>query len=91
MSVDMSKLSQCNKNQLMEIVKSLSTQNEVLSTENTVLKQMNIFMEQTNKRLEKLERDQNLSAQYSRRDSIEISGIPSHISTDNLERVIKIY
>ena len=92
MSVDISKLNQYNKTQLMDIVKNLSAENGTLSAENIALKEMNTFMEQTNRRLEKLEREQNLHAQYSRRDSIEISGIPSQIRTEELEReVIKIY
>ena len=49
-------------------------------------------MEAMNDRLVKLEHEQNKSLQYSRRDSIEISGIPSNIRQKDLEgKVIKIF
>ena len=49
-------------------------------------------MERTNKRLEDLERNQNLSLQYQRRDSVEITGIPEDIDDARLEdEVIKMF
>ena len=59
---------------------------EKLSEENTALKELHKIMATTNERLVKLEREQNKSLQYSRRDSVEISGIPSTIHHDDLER-----
>ena len=44
------------------------------------------------KRMEEIEREQYKSAQYSRRDTVEITGIPGDIPTDALENeVIRIY
>ena len=49
-------------------------------------------MEATSKRLEELERAQYKSQQHSRRDSTEISGIPTTVQQKDLEaEVIKIY
>ena len=49
-------------------------------------------MESTNKRLDKLEREQNMSLQYTRRDTIEITGIPENVVSQKLEEeVLKIY
>ena len=63
-----------------------------LANENAVLKEIHKFVELTNKRLEKLEREQNRSLQYNRRNNIEISGIPANIPTNDLEKeVIKLY
>ena len=63
-----------------------------LSSENAVLKELQKYMEETNNRLEKLEREQYKSLQYSRRDTIEISGIPQPIRQNEFEKeVIKIY
>ena len=44
------------------------------------------------KRMEEIEREQFKSSQYSRRDTIEITGIPGDISNDALEdEIIRSY
>ena len=49
-------------------------------------------MNQSNERLEKLEREQNRHIQYQRRNTIEITGIPSTVKQDDLEeQVVKIF
>ena len=74
-----------SKAQLVDMVKKLTA-------ENAVLKEVQKFMEMTNKRLESLEREQYKMQQYSRRDTIEISGIPTSIEQNGLEdEVIKIF
>ena len=85
MSTDIKNLGNKTKNQLMEMVKKLAA-------ENALLIEVQDYMETTNKRLDKLEREQNLSLQYMRRDTIEITGIPADIGNQNLEEeVVKIY
>ena len=67
-----------SKAQLIQLI-------EKLSEENAALKEIHSFMDATTKRLVKIEREQNKALQYSRRDSIEISGIPPTVSQDVLE------
>ena len=63
-----------------------------LKYENSMLKDQQAFMERANKRLEDLERNHNLSLQYQRRDSVEITGIPEDIANARLEdEVIKMF
>ena len=84
-AIDATKLHGKSKNQLIEMVKALAQ-------ENAVLKEIQSHMEITSKRLEKLEREQNRSLQYMRRDTVEISGIPDNIAQKDLEReVVNIY
>ena len=60
--------------------------------ENMALKTVQSFMDSTLIRLEYLERIQNISLQYERRNTVEISGIPQDIATNKLEdEVIRIY
>ena len=74
-----------SKAQLIELVKKLSAENEIL-------KEVHRHMEITNTRLEKIEREQFKQQQYSRRDTVEICGIPSTILQENLEKeVVQIY
>ena len=50
------------------------------------------FQADTEKRMNDIERRQNLAEQYSRRDSIEITGIPKNINVKDIEgEVIKLY
>ena len=82
---DLANLGNKTKTQLLELVKKLAA-------ENTELKEMNQFMESTCKRLINLERQQNKSLQYMRRDTIEVSGIPTNIDQNSLENeVINIF
>ena len=84
-SVSFSPLTNLPKNELINMVLQLQA-------ENAGLVAMMKFMETTNNRMEKLEREQNKSLQYNRRNNIEITGIPTRIKTDALEdEVIKIY
>ena len=85
MNADLKNLTNKSKKDLIELVKKLAE-------ENAVLKDVQKFMETSNKRIEKLEREQNQTLQYMRRDSIEISGIPDSVSQKDLKaEVVKIY
>ena len=53
MSTDLKNLGNKTKNQLMEMVKKLAA-------ENALLMEVHDYMESSNKRLDKLEREQNL-------------------------------
>ena len=65
---------------------------EKLAAENAVLIEIQLYMEATNKKIEKLEKEQNKSLQYLRRDSIEIAGIPVRIKDEDLEEEVgRIY
>ena len=84
-AADLKNLGSKSKTQLIEMVKNLAAENEIY-------KELQHYMETTNKRLENLEREQNKSLQYMRRDSVEISGIPLEVPQASLEdAVIKIY
>ena len=70
------------KPQLIELIKSLKAEND-----NLKVNQVSV-----DDRITELERSHYLYLQYGRRNSVEISGIPSTIETENLEdEVIKIY
>ena len=78
-------LASLSKPKLIEMINNLKT-------ENNILKQMHDLMKQTNDRVEKLEREQNRNFQYQRRNTIEITGIPSTVRQADLEKeVVKIY
>ena len=82
---DSTNLSEFTKEELINLVLKLRN-------ENSTLKDDKAFIERTNKRLENLEREQNLSLQYNRRDSVEITGIPGNIENADLEdEVIKVF
>ena len=53
-----------------------------------VSKMHNDFKKLTNLRLYHLERSHNMFMQYNRRESFEIEGIPSTVSTDDLEEEV---
>ena len=59
MSTDIKNLGNKTKNQLMELVKKLAT-------ENALLMEVHDYMESTNKKLNKLEREQNFSSIYEK-------------------------
>ena len=72
-----------SKEDLIVMVKTLQSRNHDLEK---------TFMEKFDKRLEILERVQNSSLQYLRRDTVEISGIPVSVSQEKLEdEVIKLF
>ena len=83
---DEKKLAEFKKPHLVELVLELQKEkNNLLSQQQTKMKQMD-------DRLIELERSHYLYLQYGRRESIEISGIPSNIQQKELEtEVIKIY
>ena len=71
-----------SNNELIELVMKLKSD---------LTKVTEDFRKITNLRLYHLERNQNLSLQYGRRESFEISGIPETIPGDKLEdEVIEI-
>ena len=64
--------------------------------ENESIRQLNENINQSllkiNKRLEDLERRENVNLQYNRRNYVEISEIPANIPNNHLEKeVCKIY
>ena len=67
-----------NKKQLVDLI--LSSQDE-----NIKLKRCNYIMNDANKEIESLERRMNISDQYYRRESVEISGINADIDQNKLE------
>ena len=63
--------------------------NEKISSQFIVVKKVNALLE---KRVTELEKSQAKAEQYSRRNNVEISGIPHEILDNNLEdKVIDIY
>ena len=63
--------------------------NEKISSQFIVVKKVNALLE---KRVTELEKSQAKAEQYSRRNNVEISGIPREILDNNLEdKVIDIY
>ena len=78
-------LDRMKKNELIELILQLQTEKEAIREE-----QKNIS--DLNKRVIQLERSQFLYEQYGRRESIEISGIPTTVADAHLEdEVIKVY
>ena len=78
-------LNNLSKGKLIDMIKSLKL-------ENSILKEMHEHMAKSNERLERLEREQFKHFQYQRRDTIEISGIPTTVNQADLEKeVVKIY
>ena len=73
------------KAKLVELLLSLKTEVTSLNSRNTELNEIKSYMEATNKRIEALERQQNSTLQYYRRDTIEISGIPESVKQEDLE------
>ena len=74
-------LSKKNKKDLVALVLSLQE-------ENAELRRYSEFVTEAAKRIESLERRQNLSEQYNRRESIELSGINLDVKQENLEKTI---
>ena len=84
-NTDSTNLSEFTKEELINLVLKLRN-------ENSTLKNDKAFIERTNKRLENLEREHNLSLQYNRRESVEITGIPGNIENADLgDEVIKVF
>ena len=64
----------------------------VISLTNTVSKLQEDYSKVINLRLYNLERNFNMSQQYLRRDSLQITGIPTHINDAQIEdEVIEIF
>ena len=73
---------------LSENLAKLMESNEKLSSQFIVVKKVNTLLE---KHVIELEKSQAKAEQYSRRNNVEISGIPQEILDDNLEdKVINI-
>ena len=78
-------LDRMKKNELIDLILQLQTEKEEIREER------NSFVD-LHKRVVELERSQYLYEQYGRRESIEISGIPTTVADENLEdEVIKVY
>ena len=79
-------LAQLQPDQVIQLTLSLKAENDELkkSANETVAARYD-------ERLEKIEREINLTKQYIRRDTIEIAGVPSSVPDENVEaEVIKI-
>ena len=96
----MSNLKSLNKDQLMNMVKELKEENTELRGENDMLKtqleeiksQLSITKNTSDlliNRIINLERRQSAQEQYSRRECLEFSGIPSTINDNNLEDKVR--
>ena len=82
-SINANLLSDTSKEQLIEMVLGLNSKITQLHED---------FRKVTNLRFYHLERKVNMNSQYSRRDSLEITGIPKNINDDQLEdEVIEIF
>ena len=78
-------LDRMKKNELIDLVIQLQAEKEAIKEEQKQLVDLN-------KRVIELERSQYLYEQYGRRESIEISGIPTTVTIERLEEeVIKVY
>ena len=83
MENELQNLGNLSKERLIEIILSVNEKNEKLKDD---------YQKIINLRLYHLERDLNMSLQYSRRDTIEITGIPPVIEDQDLEKeVIEIF
>ena len=83
MDSDISNL--CNQiSKLNDTISQLHSTNEKIS-DLTVVKNVNAKLEE---RIISLEKSQAKSEQYSRRNNIELSGIPNDIPEDNLDKVV---
>ena len=72
-----------NKEQLVDMVLSLTQ---------TVSKMQEDYKAIINLRIYNLERNMNMMGQYSRRDTLEVSGIPLTVKDDELEKeMIEIF
>lgn len=79
-------LAELNSEQIVKLVLSLKDENDKLRSSAE-----EVIALKYEERLEKIEREINLSNQYSRRDSIEISGVPMSVPDADVEKeVIKI-
>ena len=84
MDTDISNL--CNQiSKLNDIITQLHSTNEKIRSELAVVKNVN---EKLEVRIINLEKNQAKSEQYSRRNNIELSGIPNDIPEDNLDKVL---
>ena len=63
----------------------LHSTNEKITSDLLVVKNVNAKLEE---RIISLEKSQDKSEQYSRRNNIELSGIPNDVPEDNLEKVV---
>ena len=84
MDTDISNL--CNQiSKLNDTITQLHSTNEKIRSELAVVKNVNKKLEV---RIINLEKNQAKSEQYSRRNNIELSGIPNDIPEDNLDKVL---
>ena len=82
---DVNKLNNFKKAELVELVVQLQKEKEILQTESK-------FMKNISQRVTELERSHNLYLQYGRRESVEISGIPTDVKDEDLEEaVLRVY
>ena len=83
MGLNANLLKEMSKDQLIEMVMGLNSKISQLHED---------FRKVTNLRLYHLERKLNMKSQYSRRDSLEITGIPKNIQDEQLEdEVLEIF
>ena len=76
----------CNQiSKLNDAISQMHSTNEKIASNLLVVKNVNAKLEE---RIISLDKSQTKSEQYSRRNSIELSGIPNNIPEDNLEKVV---
>ena len=76
----------CNQiSKLNDTISQLHSTNEKITSDLLVVKNVNAKLEE---QIISLEKSQAKSEQYSRRNNIELSGIPNDIPEDNLEKVV---
>ena len=76
----------CNQiSKLNDTISQLHSTNEKIRSELAVVKNVNTKLEE---RIITLEKNQSKSEQYSRRNNIELYGIPNDIPENNLEKVV---
>ena len=76
----------CNQiSKLNDTITQLHSTNKKIRSELAVVKNVNTKLEE---RIISLEKNQAKSEQHSRRNSIQLSGIPNHIPENNLEKVV---
>ena len=76
----------CNQiSNLNDTISQLQSTNEKIASDLLIVKNVNAKLEE---RIISLEKSQAMSEQYSRRNNIELSGIPNDTAEDNLEKVV---
>ena len=86
------KLMEFKKDQLVKIIVELQKEKEMLVSQKGSFDELKDSFNKITNRVTEMERSHLLYLQYGRRESVEISGIPTAVTQDELEnKVIKVY